>query len=250
MKKENQIYGLRPVIEAIKSGKEIDKILFQKGLKGTIYNELRTLAFNKNIAIQFVPVEKLNRITRKNHQGIVAYISLINYYNIEDILPMVYEKGEIPLFLILDRITDVRNIGAISRTAECAGVQAIIIPDKGSAQINADAIKSSAGALHLVNIVKSRNLKNTIKYLKDNGIQIVACTEKSDDYYYSTDFTIPTAIIMGSEENGISNDLLNISDCKVKIPVKGEIESLNVSVASAVIVYEAVKQRINSKIFK
>lgn len=249
MKKENQIYGLRPVIEAIKSGKEIDKILFQKGLKGTIYNELRTLAINKNIAIQFVPVEKLNRITRKNHQGIVAYISLINYYNIEDILPMVYEKGETPLFLILDRITDVRNIGAISRTAECAGVQAIIIPDKGSAQINADAIKSSAGALHLVNIVKSRNLKNTIKYLKDSGIQIVACTEKSDDYYYSTDFTIPTAIIMGSEENGISNDLLNISDCKVKIPVKGEIESLNVSVASAVIVYEAVKQRINSKIF-
>lgn len=249
MKKENQIYGLRPVIEAIKSGKEIDKILFQKGLKGTIYNELRTLAFNKNIAIQFVPVEKLNRITRKNHQGIVAYISLINYYNIEDILPMVYEKGETPLFLILDRITDVRNIGAITRTAECAGVQAIIIPDKGSAQINADAIKSSAGALHLVNIVKSRNLKNTIKYLKDSGIQIVACTEKSDDYYYSTDFTIPTAIIMGSEENGISNDLLNISDCKVKIPVKGEIESLNVSVASAVVVYEAVKQRINSKIF-
>lgn len=249
MKKENEIYGLRPVIEAMKSGKEIDKILVQKGLKGSIYNELRTLAVDRNIAIQFVPIEKLNRVTRKNHQGIVAYVSLITYYDIEDVLPMVYENGETPLFLILDRITDVRNIGAISRTAECAGIQAIILPDKGSAQINADAIKSSAGALNLVNIVKSKNLKNTIKYLKDSGIQIVACTEKSDDYFYSADFTIPTAIIMGSEENGISSDLLGISDAKVKIPIKGEIESLNVSVASAIIIYEAVKQRINIKTF-
>ena len=243
MKKENIIYGIRPIIEAVKSGKEIDKILIQTGLNNELYFQLRKLINEFKIPFQYVPVKKLNRISSKNHQGVICFISNIVYNNIENLLPGIYEDGKLPLLLILDRITDVRNMGAIVRTAECAGVDAIIIPEKGSAQINSDTIKASAGSLYKIPVCKSKNIKNTIEYLKESGVQIIAATEKADNYYTSADFTKPTAIIMGSEENGVSGEYLKRSDLKVKIPILGDIESLNVSVATGVILYEAVNQR-------
>jgi 23S rRNA (guanosine2251-2'-O)-methyltransferase len=241
---ESLIFGLRPVIEAIHAGKEIDKLYVQTGLKGDLNGELMTLLREREIAFQFVPLEKLNQITKKNHQGVVGYISVITYQKIADILPPMLLANKNPLLLILDRITDVRNFGAIIRTAECAGVNAIIIPDAGSARINADALKTSAGALHKIPICRENNLKQTIDYLKENGVQIISCTEKANDYYYQVDFTESAAIIMGSEENGISNELIQKSDAKVKIPMMGKISSLNVSVAAGVILFEAVSQRM------
>lgn len=243
MKKENIIYGIRPIIEAVKSGKEIDKILIQTGLNNELYFQLRKLINEFKIPFQYVPVKKLNRITSKNHQGVICFISNIVYFNIENLLPGIYEDGKLPLLLILDRITDVRNMGAIARTAECTGVDAIIIPEKGSAQINSETIKASAGSLYKIPVCRCKNLKNTIEYLKESGVQIIAATEKADNYYTSADFTKPTAIIMGSEENGVSGEYLKRSDFKIKIPILGDIESLNVSVATGVILYEAVNQR-------
>ena len=243
MDKENLIYGLRPVIEAIKSGKEIEKIFIQNGLRGEIYIELFHLLKENDVHSQYVPVEKLNKLTPKNHQGIVAYTSIISYTKVESVIPFIYEQGKTPLILILDRITDVRNFGAITRTAECAGVDAIIVPTRGSAQINSDAVKTSAGALHKIPVCKSDNLKETIDYLKKSGLQIIAATEKTDDYIYKTDFLPPTAIIMGSEEDGVSPEYIRLSDHKVKIPLSGVIELLNVSVACGVILYEAIRQR-------
>lgn len=243
MKKENIIYGIRPIIEAVKSGKEIDKILIQTGLNNELYFQLRKLINEFKIPFQYVPVNKLNRITSKNHQGVICFISNIVYFNIENLLPGIYEDGKLPLLLILDRITDVRNMGAIARTAECTGVDAIIIPEKGSAQINSETIKASAGSLYKIPVCRCKNLKNTIEYLKESGVQIIAATEKADNYYTSADFTKPTVIIMGSEENGVSGEYLKRSDLKVKIPILGDIESLNVSVATGVILYEAVNQR-------
>ena len=239
----NLIYGLRPVIEAINAGKEIDKLLIQKGLQGELFHELFQLVRENNILFQYVPVEKLNRMVTKNHQGIVAFISEISYHKIENILPMLYEEGKTPLLLILDRITDVRNFGAIARTAECSGVNAIIVPDKGSAQANADAMKTSAGALNKIPVCRSSNLKDTIVYLKNSGVQVVAATEKAPNYYYKSEYSLPTAFILGSEDEGISPEYLRIADVLVKIPLAGEIKSLNVSVAAGVILYEAVKQR-------
>jgi 23S rRNA (guanosine2251-2'-O)-methyltransferase len=243
LKKENIIYGIRPIIEAVKSGKEIDKILIQTGLNNELYFQLRKLINEFKIPFQYVPVKKLNRITSKNHQGVICFISNIVYHNIENLLPGIYEDGKLPLLLILDRITDVRNMGAIARTAECTGVDAIIIPEKGSAQINSETIKASAGSLYKIPVCRCKNLKNTIEYLKESGVQIIAATEKAENYYTSADFTKPTAIIMGSEENGVSGEYLKRSDFKVKIPILGDIESLNVSVATGVILYEAVNQR-------
>ena len=242
--KSNFIFGTRTAIEAIRAGKEVDKIFIQKGLNNELFAELRKLIADGNIPHQFVPIEKLDRITGKNHQGVICFLSEITFYNIENLLPGIYEKGTVPLLLILDKVTDVRNFGAICRTAECSGVNAIIIPTRGSAQINADAVKTSAGALQLIPVCREDNLKNTIIFLKESGVQIVACTEKTDDDYYSLDFTQPTAIIMGSEEDGISGEYLKLCDHKAKIPLLGEIQSLNVSVACGVLLYEVVKQRV------
>jgi len=244
---ESLIFGLRPIIEAIHAGKQIDKLYIQTGLKGDLNTEMMHLLRERQISFQFVPLEKLNQITKKNHQGVVGYISIIAYQKIADILPPIILANKAPLLLILDRITDVRNFGAIVRTAECAGVNAIIIPDSGSARINADAIKTSAGALHKIPICRENNLKQTIDYLKENGLQIISCTEKASDYYYQVDFTEPVAIIMGSEENGISNELIQKSDAKVKIPMMGKISSLNVSVAAGIILFEAVSQRMMTR---
>ena len=241
---DNLIFGLRPIIEALRSGKEIDKLLIQTGLKGEVVSQLMGLLKQHNIVFQYVPVEKLNRLTTKNHQGVVGYISSITYHKIQDVLPTLFEAGKTPLVLILDRITDVRNFGAIVRTAECSGVDAIVIPVKGGAQINADSIKTSAGALHKIPVCRETNLKDVINFLRESGLMVIACTEKTTDMYYAHDYTLPIAIIMGSEEDGVSNELLNLSDAHAKIPLMGTIASLNVSVAAGVILYEAVRQRL------
>lgn len=241
---DNLIFGTRAVIEAVNAGKEIDKIIIQKGLSNQLYSELRKAIKDLDIPIQIVPPEKINRITSKNHQGVLAFIAQVTYYDVEDVLATVFEKGKVPLILILDRITDVRNFGAIARSADCAGVDCIVIPSRGAAQINPDAVKTSAGALNRMKVCRVENLKNTIEYLKDSGLQIIACHEKTDNYHFNADLTKPSAIIMGSEENGISAEYLKRSDMQVKIPMVGNIASLNVSVASGIILFEAVKQRL------
>jgi len=243
MEKEDFIFGTRAVIEAINTGKNIEKVFIKTGLNNELYQQLLSLMKENGIAFQFVPVEKINRITRKNHQGVLAFVSPVEFINIEMLLPILFESGKDPLLLILDQITDVRNFGAIARSAECAGVDAIIIPEKGMAQIGADAIKTSAGAIHHIPICKSSNLFRTIQYLQNSGVQIVAATEKADKIYTQGNFKSPVAIVMGSEESGISQSILNIADQKLKIPLFGNIESLNVSVSAALMIYEAVRQR-------
>jgi 23S rRNA (guanosine2251-2'-O)-methyltransferase len=243
---DNLIFGTRAVIEAIIAGKAIEKILLQKGLSNELYHQLRKAIQGTTIPLQFVPAEKLQRISAKNHQGVIAYLTEITYFQTEDLLSEVFESGRTPLLLILDRVTDVRNFGAIARSAECAGVDFIIIPTRGAAQINGDAIKTSAGALHQIKVCREENLKNTIEYLKESGVQIVACHEKTTNLYFNADLAQPTALIMGSEENGISGEYLKRSDLQVKIPRNGNTASLNVSVATGIILFEAVKQRLQS----
>lgn len=243
MEKEDFIFGTRAVIEAINTGKNIEKVFIKTGLNNELYQQLLSLIKENGIAFQFVPIEKINRITRKNHQGVLAFVSPIEFTDIEMLLPVLFESGKDPLLLILDQITDVRNFGAIARSAECAGVDAIIIPEKGMARIGADAIKTSAGAIHHIPICKTNNLFRTVQYLQNSGVQIVAATEKADEIYTNGNFKSPSAIVMGSEESGISQSILNIADQKLKIPLFGNIESLNVSVSAALMIYEAVRQR-------
>ncbi|MGE0088894.1 MAG: 23S rRNA (guanosine(2251)-2'-O)-methyltransferase RlmB [Bacteroidales bacterium] len=245
MKEEKDfIFGIRAVIEAIKADKLIDKLVIRRGLTGELSHELMTLINELQIPYQLVPNERISRITPKNHQGVVAFISPIEFQNIEQIIPSLFEAGKTPFVVILDKVTDVRNFGAITRTAECAGVDAIIIPEKGSARISGDAVKTSAGALHKIPVCRVQNLLQTIKFLKSSGLQVIAATEKAADYYYEIDFSVPTAILVGSEDQGVEVEYLRISDKLVKIPILGEIESLNVSVAAGVLMYEAVKQRL------
>jgi len=240
---KNYIFGIRAIIEAVNAGKTIDKLFIQKGLHNDLFAELWKLVRLKRINYKHVPLEKINRLTRKNHQGVFAFISPIDFHNIEDVVPALYEQGKNPLILVLDRITDVRNFGAIARTAECAGVDAIIIPEQNAAAINADAIKTSAGALHKITVCRTWNLKLAIQFMKESGIQLVSCTEKTQDMIYKPDYTPPTAIIIGSEEDGVSAEFLKMCDARAKIPLAGKIASLNVSVATGVILYEAIRQR-------
>ena len=242
-REENCIYGIRAVIEAIKAGKEIDKILLQRGLSNDLFGELRKELTGKEIPFQFVPPEKLRRVSNANHQGVIAYLANITYYKTEDLLQSVFEKGKLPFVLILDRVTDVRNFGAIARSAECAGVDFIIIPSRGSAQINADAVKTSAGALHRIPVCREDNLKDTIEYLKSSGVKVIACHEKTENTVYSISYNEPVAIIMGSEENGISGEYLKRSDTQIKIPMAGNISSLNVSVATGIVLFEVLRSR-------
>lgn len=237
------IYGTRAVIEAIEAGKEIEKLLIQRDVSNDLSNELFKLISERRIPYQRVPIEKLNRVTRKNHQGAIAFISPVQYASLDNIISEVYGQGGTPLIMILDRVTDVRNLGAIARTAECAGVHAIIVPSRGSAQIGSDAMKTSAGALNYIPVVRSMNLKETLREIQNNGIQVIACTEKTDNELYAQDFTGPTALLMGSEEEGISPEYLKMADHRAKLPMTGNIESLNVSVAAGVFIYEAVRQR-------
>lgn len=238
------IYGLHPVMEAIKSGKEIDKILLQNTATGPLVTELRRMVREHNIPFQFVPIEKLNRTTRNgNHQGAVAIISPINYFSIMEIIPSVEAQGKVPFIIMLDKVTDVRNLGAIARTAECAGVDAIVVPAHGSAAINDDAIKSSSGALLRIPVCREDNLKTVINYAKQSGMQVCAATEKSSTPYTQVDFTLPTLLIMGAEGSGVSNEYLKMCTAKAKLPMLGEVESLNVSVAAGVFMYEVLRQR-------
>ena len=245
-KNNDYIFGIRPIIEAIESGKTIDKLLIQKGLHNELFAQLWKIVRLRRINYKHVPIEKINRITRKNHQGVIAFISPIDFYNINDVIPELYENGETPLILILDRITDIRNFGAICRTAECAGVDAIVVPEQNTAAINSDAMKTSAGALYNIKICRTWNLKILLQFLHDSGIQVIACTEKTNDNISNINYTIPTAIIMGSEEDGISSEFLKLVDKKGKIPMYGKINSLNVSVATGIILYEVMRQRNTS----
>ncbi len=243
IKKQDLIYGIRVVVEALKSGQHLERIFIQKNLKGDLIKELMYEIHQSKTPLSKVPAERINKFTKKNHQGVVALISPIQYSNLEHLVPDVYERGEVPLFLLLDEITDVRNFGAIARTAECLGVHGIVIPIRGGAQVNEDAIKTSAGALNYLPICREKNLIEAVDFLKGSGINIVSCTEKSDATIQEADFKAPTAIIMGSEEKGISNELISLSDQKCKIPMIGKIESLNVSVAAGMILYEVNRQR-------
>ena len=244
MKNQDIIFGKRPVLEAIRSGKTIEKIFIQKNLSKEVFDEIKKSINNKNVNLSLVPKEKLNRIIRKNHQGVICYISPIDYQPLSEIVHRSYESGKDPIILVLDRITDTRNFGAITRVAEATGVDAIVIPEKESALITSEAVKASAGALNYVSICKEKNLKSVINKLKESGLKVIACTEKSDEDIYSVDFNTPVCIIVGSEKNGFSQNLIEISDVKAKIPMRGKIESLNVSSSSSIILYELIRQRI------
>ncbi|MHA7943116.1 23S rRNA (guanosine(2251)-2'-O)-methyltransferase RlmB [Formosa sp. 3Alg 14/1] len=243
MEKETQIFGIRAVIEAIQAGENIDKVFVQKGLKGELSQELESVLRKQRINFSYVPIEKLNKLSSKNHQGVVAQIAPITFWDIEELVTKVTESGKTPLFLLLDQLSDVRNFGAIIRTAECTGVDGIIIQKKGGAPVNGDTIKTSAGAVFKMPICKVDHIKDAMFYMQASGIKVIAATEKTDDVLYDVSFTEPCAIIMGSEGKGINPSVLKLVDAKAKLPILGEIESLNVSVACGAFLYEAVRQR-------
>lgn len=238
------IYGTRAVMEAIVAGREIERLYLQKGLQNELIRELLRLIRSHNLPFTYVPVEKLNRLTSKNHQGVVCLLSAVAFASIDNLINFAYSRGYEPFFVILDRVTDVRNFGAIARTAECAGVDGLIIGEKGSAPVSGDAMKTSAGALNHLPVCREKDLKQTVKFLQENGIMVVACTEKASKTIYEAEFNRPVALIMGSEEDGISDELLRIADELVKIPMKGKIGSLNVSVATGIVIYEVVRQKL------
>lgn len=242
-KKDELIFGIHPVSEAIQAGRSFNKIFLKKGLAGDNFHALFHLIRKHQIPYQFVPLEKLNNISRKNHQGVIGEISAIEFWDIENLVFQLFEDGKVPFLLILDSITDVRNFGAIVRTAECAGVDAILVPNQGSARIGADAQKSSAGALNLMKICRTESIAKSLSYLKDAGLSIAAATEKGEKSFDEADFTNPLGIIMGSEEKGIASNNLKYVDQQVSVPLYGQINSLNVSVAAAIIMYEVVRQR-------
>lgn len=245
MQNNQIIFGIRAIIEAINSGKTLEKVYLQRELKGSLIYELKTAIKTHKIASSFVPIEKLNKLSKfQNHQGAVAKISEIAFTDLELLIEREIETNESPLFLLLDQITDVRNFGAIIRTAECANVNGIIVPNHGNAPLNADAIKTSAGAAFKIPICKVEHIKDALFILQAADIQIVSITEKTDQLIYNLDLKKPTALIMGSEQRGISPSILKLSDAKAKLPLLGEIESLNVSVACGIALYEVIRQRL------
>lgn len=242
MKTHKTIFGLHPIIEALEAGKNIDKILLKRGSKSEETQRIVTLARERMIPIQIVPIEKINRISQRNHQGVVAFLAEIEYTTLDQLIPMIYEEGRTPFLVLLDGITDVRNFGAIARTAECAGVDAIIIPDRGSVSVTGDAIKTSAGALHRLPVCRVSSIPNTIKTLQEYGIRVVTASEKAEQLYTDACLTSPIALVMGNEELGPSKETLRVSDDIVRIPQVGSIGSLNVSVASGILIYETLRQ--------
>ncbi len=242
-KNSNFIFGLHAVLEALNADKGVDKVLIRRGAGSDLFKTLLVELRKRDIPVQQVPVEKLNRLTGKNHQGVIAWLSEITYSDINGLIPTIYESGDDPLILLIDGVSDVRNFGAIARSAECAGVHAIVIPSTGSAAINADAIKTSAGALHRIPVCRHNDLGAVAKFLRESGLRLFAATEKAKDTLYTTDMSGPAGIILGSEERGISPALLKIADHWVSIPMKGTIASLNVSVAAGVLLFEAIRQR-------
>lgn len=247
MKENEVVFGIRAVIEAIQADKEIDKILVKRELQSDLSKELFEALKGRDIMVQRVPIERLDRVTRKNHQGVIAFIPAVTYQRLEDIIPFVYEQGRDPFIVLLDGITDVRNFGAIARTCECAGVDAIVIPNRGSVTVNADAIKTSAGALHVLPVCKEKSINQSIRYLQECGFKVVVASEKAVENYTDVAYEGPVAIVMGAEDVGVSPDNLRICDQMVKIPQFGTIGSLNVSVAASIMVYEVVRQRMLTK---
>jgi len=244
MEDTSQVYGLRAVIEAIHSNEPINKIFVQKGLQGQLFFELESLIRKNGLSVSYVPVEKLNRLTKNNHQGVVAQIAPVALHDFETLVSKVVDQKKPALFLLLDAISDVRNFGAIIRTAECTGVDGIIIPKAGAAPVSADTLKTSAGAAFRVPIAKVDHLKDAIYYLQGSGIRVVAATEKAADTLYTCSFRESCALIMGAEDTGINPSLLKITDQQAKLPLLGEIGSLNVSVACGVFLYEVLRQRM------
>ena len=247
MEENKYIFGIHAVIEAIEAGKEIDKILIKKDIASSLAEELLRVARENRVVVQKVPVEKINRITRKNHQGVLAFLSAVSYYKLEHLVPQLYASGRVPFVVLLDGITDVRNFGAIARTCDCAGVDAVIIPERGSVSVGADAIKTSAGALHYLPVCREHSLVWAVKFLKDSGYKVYGASEKAAQSYLAPDYTSPVAIVLGSEEKGISDEVLRLCDGLVSIPECGHINSLNVSVAAGIMIYEVVRQRNLSK---
>lgn len=243
MEKNTMIFGTRAVMEAIRSGREIEKIFIQSGLNNDLVKELVNEARKHNVPYTFTPQQKLTRLSSKNHQGVICLLAPVTYAKLENIVDKAFSDGRDPFILVLDRITDVRNFGAICRTAECAGLDGVVISEKGNAPVTADAVKTSAGALNHLPICRSKDLKGTVRFLKESGLRIVACTEKGSDDIYKVNMNSPLALILGSEEDGIAPDLLRLADELAKIPIRGKVESLNVSVAAGVAIFEAVRQK-------
>ena len=248
MERNEFIFGIRAVMEAIEAGKQIDKIFIKKDLSGELATELLELVRRHRIVTQRVPVQRIDKITRKNHQGVVAILSAITYHRLDHLVPALYEDGVLPFIVVLDGITDVRNFGAIARTCECAGVDAIVIPEHGSVSVQADAVKTSAGALLHMPVCRERNTVSAVRLLKDSGYKVVAVTEKADINYTLTDYTCPVALVMGSEDTGISDEVIKLCDTFVSIPMFGHIGSLNVSVAAGVLMYEVVRKRLQANL--
>ena len=248
MERNEFIFGIRAVMEAIEAGKQIDKIFIKKDLSGELATELLELVRRHRIVTQRVPVQRIDKITRKNHQGVVAILSAITYHRLDHLVPALYEDGVLPFIVVLDGITDVRNFGAIARTCECAGVDAIVIPEHGSVSVQADAVKTSAGALLHMPVCRERNTVSAVRLLKDSGYKVVAVTEKADINYTLTDYTCPVALVMCSEDTGISDEVIKLCDTFVSIPMFGHIGSLNVSVAAGVLMYEVVRQRLQANL--
>ena len=243
--KSQVVFGIRAVIEAIESGKQVDKVLMKKDLGGELARELLSVTREYNVPVQRVPVERINKVTRKNHQGVIAFMAAVDYYHVDDIVPALYDEGINPLVVVLDGVTDVRNFGAIARTCECAGVNCIVIPERNSVSVNADAVKTSAGALNYLPVCRERNLVKAVQYLRDSGFKVMGASEKTDLNYTKADFTGPVAIVLGAEDTGISTDVLKLCDTLVAIPEFGQINSLNVSVAGGIMIFEVVRQRLN-----
>ncbi|MCM1297700.1 MAG: 23S rRNA (guanosine(2251)-2'-O)-methyltransferase RlmB [Muribaculaceae bacterium] len=244
MERNEYIFGIRAVIEAIEAGKDIDRVFIKKDLSGELASELMELIKSHKIVSRRVPVERINKFTRKNHQGVVALLSAVTYHDLDNLVPMLYEEGRLPFIVLLDGITDVRNFGAIARTCECVGADAVVIPDHDSVTVNGDAMKTSAGALNYLPVCRTHSILGAVKFLKDNGYQVVAASEKAAINYTQADYTTPVAIVMGAEDTGISPDVLRVCDTLVAIPQFGHIGSLNVSVAAGVVMYEVVRQRL------
>lgn len=240
---EELIYGMHPVLEAIAAGKEIDRIFVQQGLRGAAFQDLWAAIKEHQLAFKYVPVEKLNRLTRKNHQGVIAFVSQVEYQLLDEIVPMVYERGETPLLLALDRVTDVRNAGAIARSIECVGGHCMIMSEKNAAPMNGDAVKSSAGALLRLPVCREKSMVRSLETLAQAGLQIIGITEKAAQTLDEIDFTLPSVLVMGSEEDGISPEVLRTCHVRAKIPMVGHVASLNVSVAAGMALYEALRQR-------
>lgn len=233
-------------MEAIEAGKDIDKIFIKKDMHGDLIGGLLEMVKRYRIPVQRVPVQKIDKITRKNHQGVIAMLSAVTYHRLDYLVPQIYEEGNMPFVVVLDGVTDVRNFGAIARTCECAGADAVIIPEHGSAGVNGDAVKTSAGALLHIPVCRERSTAGAVRFLKDNGYTVVAVSEKADINYTQADYTVPVALVLGAEDIGISPEVLQLCDGFVSIPMFGRIGSLNVSVAAGILMYEVVRQRLNA----